>query len=180
MSESDLQAIVAAVRGHWPPICVKICARRGATASTALSVCVSASRRRTSGEFWGWWLVLEQEDHHFSYHYQVGFYNAEVGSGSTNPLPKKHQAEVERTLHHFCKLISGKLAQLECTLSPADQVTAELSVTAADLPPLSDWRGAASLLPLQPGRLNCLCRQQGGYKGIPYFSNPSFPWKTEP
>ena len=95
-----------------------------------LSVCVSAKPAPDKREFWGWWLVLEQADHSFSYHYQVGFYNAE-GEWLDKPLPKKHQAEVERTLHHFYKLISGKLAQLECTLLPAEQVTAELSVTAA-------------------------------------------------
>nr|WP_256094409.1 Crl family RNA polymerase assembly factor [Aeromonas caviae] len=74
--------------------------------------------------------MLEQADHSFSYHYQTGFYNAD-GEWIDKALPKKHQAEVERTLQHFYKLISGKLTQLECTLSPAKQVTAELSVTAA-------------------------------------------------
>ncbi|MGY3857488.1 sigma factor-binding protein Crl [Aeromonas sp. NJAU223] len=95
-----------------------------------LSVCVSAKPAPDKREFWGWWLVLEQDDHHFSYHYQVGFYNAD-GEWIDKPLPKKHQAEVERTLNHFYKLISGKLATLECKLSPAEQVTNELSVTAA-------------------------------------------------
>lgn len=95
-----------------------------------LSVCVSAKPAPDKREFWGWWLVLEQADHSFSYHYQTGFYNAD-GEWIDKALPKKHQAEVERTLQHFYKLISGKLTQLECTLSPAKQVTAQLSVTAA-------------------------------------------------
>lgn len=95
-----------------------------------LSVCISAKPAPDKREFWGWWLVLEQDDHHFSYHYQVGFYNAD-GEWLNKPLPKKHQVEVERTLNHFYKLISDKLAALECKLSPAEQVTTELSVTAA-------------------------------------------------
>jgi sigma factor-binding protein Crl len=95
-----------------------------------LSVCISAKPAPDKREFWGWWLVLEQQDHDFSYHYQVGFYNAD-GEWINKPLPKKHQAEVERTLNHFYKLISNKLTALECKLSPAKQVTAELSVTAA-------------------------------------------------
>ncbi|EHA1067064.1 sigma factor-binding protein Crl [Aeromonas hydrophila] len=95
-----------------------------------LSVCVSAKPAPDKREFWGWWLVLEQKDHSFSYHYQVGFYNAE-GEWLNKPLPKKHQAEVERTLNHFYKLISDKLHQLGCQLAPADQVTNELTVTAA-------------------------------------------------
>lgn len=95
-----------------------------------LSVCISAKPAPDKREFWGWWLVLEQDDHHFSYHYQTGFYNAD-GEWINKPLPKKHQVEVERTLNHFYKLISDKLNALECKLSPAEQVTAELSVTAA-------------------------------------------------
>lgn len=95
-----------------------------------LSVCVSAKPVPDKREFWGWWLVLEQQDHSFSYHYQVGFYNAE-GEWLNKPLPKKHQAEVERTLNHFYKLISDKLHQLGCQLAPAEQVTNELTVTAA-------------------------------------------------
>ena len=43
----------------------------------------------------------------------------------------KHQAEVERTLNRFYKLISDKLTLLECQLAPAEQVTNELAVTAA-------------------------------------------------
>ena len=74
-----------------------------------LSVCVSAKPAPDKREFWGWWLVLEQEDHSFSYHYQVGFYNAD-GEWINKPLPKKHQAEVERTLNHFYKLISANTA----------------------------------------------------------------------
>ncbi len=95
-----------------------------------LSVCVSAKPAPDKREFWGWWLVLEQDDHSFSYHYQVGFYNAD-GEWLDKPLPKKHQVEVERTLNHFYKLISDKLHQLGCQLAPAEQVTNELTVTAA-------------------------------------------------
>ncbi|PHS87870.1 sigma factor-binding protein Crl [Aeromonas dhakensis] len=95
-----------------------------------LSVCVSAKPAPDKREFWGWWLVLEQDDHNFSYHYQVGFYNAD-GEWLDKPLPKKHQVEVERTLNHFYKLISDKLHQLGCQLAPAEQVTNELTVTAA-------------------------------------------------
>lgn len=96
----------------------------------SLSVCVSAKPAPDKREFWGWWLVLEQDDHLFRYHYQFGFYNAD-GEWLNKPLPKKHQAEVERTLNRFYKLISDKLAALECQLLPAEQVTNELSVTAA-------------------------------------------------
>ncbi|MGL5481682.1 MAG: sigma factor-binding protein Crl, partial [Aeromonas veronii] len=95
-----------------------------------LSVCVSAKPAPDKREFWGWWLVLEQDDHHFRYHYQLGFYNAD-GEWLDKPIPKKHQVEVERTLNRFYKLISDKLTALECQLAPADQVTNELTVTAA-------------------------------------------------
>ncbi|WED75985.1 sigma factor-binding protein Crl [Aeromonas allosaccharophila] len=95
-----------------------------------LSVCVSAKPAPDKREFWGWWLVLEQDDHHFRYHYQLGFYNAD-GAWLDKPIPKKHQVEVERTLNRFYKLISDKLTALECQLVPAEQVTNELSVTAA-------------------------------------------------
>ena len=95
-----------------------------------LSVCVSAKPAPDKREFWGWWLVLEQDDHHFRYHYQLGFYNAD-GAWLDKPIPKKHQVEVERTLNRFYKLISDKLTALECHLVPAEQVTNELSVTAA-------------------------------------------------
>ncbi|HEH9398162.1 sigma factor-binding protein Crl [Aeromonas sobria] len=96
----------------------------------SLSVCVSAKPAPDKREFWGWWLVLEQDDHHFRYHYELGFYNAE-GEWINKAIPKKHQAEVDRTLNRFYKLISDKLAALECHLAPADQVTNELTVTAA-------------------------------------------------
>jgi len=59
-----------------------------------LSVCVSAKPAPDKREFWGWWLVLEQDDHHFRYHYQLGFYNAD-GEWLDKPIPKKHQVEVE-------------------------------------------------------------------------------------
>lgn len=95
-----------------------------------LSVCVSAKPAPDKREFWGWWLVLEQDDHHFRYHYQLGFYNAD-GEWLDKPIPKKHQVEVERTLNRFYKLIRDKLTALECQLAPADQVTNELTVTAA-------------------------------------------------
>ncbi|WOE67256.1 sigma factor-binding protein Crl [Aeromonas allosaccharophila] len=95
-----------------------------------LSVCVSAKPAPDKREFWGWWLVLEQDDHHFRYHYQLGFYNAD-SAWLDKPIPKKHQVEVERTLNRFYKLISDKLTALECQLAPAEQVTNELSVTAA-------------------------------------------------
>lgn len=95
-----------------------------------LSVCVSAKPAPDKREFWGWWLVLEQDDHHFRYHYQLGFYNADA-EWLDKPIPKKHQVEVERTLNRFYKLISDKLTALECQLAPADQVTNELTVTAA-------------------------------------------------
>jgi sigma factor-binding protein Crl len=95
-----------------------------------LSVCVSAKPAPDKREFWGWWLVLEQDDHHFRYHYQLGFYNAD-GAWLDKPIPKKHQVEVERTLNRFYKLISDKLTALGCQLAPADQVTNELTVTAA-------------------------------------------------
>ena len=77
-----------------------------------LSVCVSAKPAPDKREFWGWWLVLEQDDHHFRYHYQLGFYNAD-GEWLDKPIPKKHQVEVERTLNRFYKLISDKLTALE-------------------------------------------------------------------
>ncbi|MGL5975917.1 MAG: Crl family RNA polymerase assembly factor, partial [Aeromonas sobria] len=53
------------------------------------------------------------------------------GEWINKAIPKKHQAEVDRTLNRFYKLISDKLAALECQLAPADQVTNELTVTAA-------------------------------------------------
>lgn len=112
------------------PICAKISAKRGVIVSTACRSVSAPSLRRTSGSFWGWWLVLEQDDHHFRYHYQLGFYNAD-GEWLDKPIPKKHQVEVERTLNRFYKLISDKLTALECQLAPADQVTNELTVTAA-------------------------------------------------
>ncbi len=83
-----------------------------------LSVCVSAKPAPDKREFWGWWLVLEQQDHSFSYHYQVGFYNAE-GEWLNKPLPKKHQAEVERT----------------STTSTSSSVTSCTSLVASSLPP---------------------------------------------
>ncbi|MGK4474107.1 sigma factor-binding protein Crl [Aeromonas molluscorum] len=95
-----------------------------------LSVCVSAKAAPDKREFWGWWLVLEQDDHHFQYHYQLGFYNGE-GNWIDKPLPKKHQVEVDRSLRLFYRLLNTKLTQLECQLAPAEQVTHELSVTAA-------------------------------------------------
>lgn len=46
-------------------------------------------------------------------------------------------------------------------------------------PVVIDPRGP--LFAMTAVRLNCLAGQQGrGYKGIPYFSDPLFPWKTEP
>ncbi|MGL4715553.1 MAG: sigma factor-binding protein Crl [Aeromonas sp.] len=96
----------------------------------SLSICASAKPAPDKREFWGWWLVLEQDDRHFRYHYQLGFYNAD-GEWLNKPIPKKHQAEIDRTLSCFYKLISEKLAALECQLVPAEQVTNELGVTAA-------------------------------------------------
>ena len=52
-----------------------------------LSVCVSAKPAPDKREFWGWWLVLEQADHSFSYHYQTGFYNAD-GEWIDKALPR--------------------------------------------------------------------------------------------
>ncbi|MGL5597267.1 MAG: sigma factor-binding protein Crl [Aeromonas sp.] len=84
-----------------------------------LSVCISAKLAPDKREFWGWWLELEQVDRHFRYHYQLGFYHAN-GQWLNKPIPKKHQAEVVRTLHHFYQLINEKLTSLECQLVPAD------------------------------------------------------------
>lgn len=67
----------------------------------SLSVCMSAKAEPEVREFWGWWLTLDTQDgQQFEFHYQLGFYNAS-GEWLPKAIPKKHQAEVARTLREF-------------------------------------------------------------------------------
>ena len=66
-----------------------------------LSVCASAKAEPEAREFWGWWLTLDTEDgQQFEFHYQLGFFDAQ-GEWQLKAIPKKHQAEVARTLRDF-------------------------------------------------------------------------------
>lgn len=95
-----------------------------------LSVCVSAKPAPDKREFWGWWLVLEQNEHSFSYHCEFGLYNVD-GQWQSKAVPKKHQEEVERTLAHFHQLLSNKLQQLGCQLNTEPQTLRQATETAA-------------------------------------------------
>jgi sigma factor-binding protein Crl len=94
------------------------------------AVCVSAKPAPEQREFWGWWLELEQQDHHFRYHYQFGCYNRH-GLWVSKPTPKKHQAELAHSLRHFYGLLNDCLSQLECQLSPSVLVSSDNVITAA-------------------------------------------------
>lgn len=66
-----------------------------------LAVCVSAKAAPEAREFWGWWLTLTRKDEEtFEFHYTLGFYDVE-GQWQAQTPPKKHQAEVTRTLRDF-------------------------------------------------------------------------------
>ena len=92
---------------------------------------------------------------------------------------------MERTLQHFYKLIGGKLTQLGAP-SPREAGDRRTERDGSLIPKPRIFRcGGTPMLCRRArnclARLNYCCRAGGrGYKGIPYFSNPSFPWKTEP
>ncbi|MGO1245897.1 MAG: sigma factor-binding protein Crl [Oceanisphaera sp.] len=84
-----------------------------------LAVCVSAKAAPNEREFWGWWLTLDTQDgQHFEFHYQFGFFDIE-GEWQGRALPKKHQAEVTRTLRDFYAKLAACLESLSLTISPS-------------------------------------------------------------
>ncbi|MFD1007131.1 MULTISPECIES: sigma factor-binding protein Crl [Oceanisphaera] len=84
-----------------------------------LSVCVSAKAEPDARTFWGWWLTLETKDsQHFEFHYQLGFFDVD-GEWQTRALPKKHQAEVARTLREFYDKLETCLEGLSLSMSPS-------------------------------------------------------------
>ena len=84
-----------------------------------LSVCVSAKAEPEAREFWGWWLTLSTEDGlNFEFHYQLGFFNAS-GEWQQRALPKKHQAEVARTLRDFYEKLGVCLDDLSLNIHPS-------------------------------------------------------------
>ncbi|MBO1518471.1 sigma factor-binding protein Crl [Oceanisphaera pacifica] len=84
-----------------------------------LAVCVSAKAEPSEREFWGWWLTLDNQDgQHFEFYYQFGFFDVE-GEWQARTLPKKHQAEVTRTLRDFYVKLEACLENQSLTMNPS-------------------------------------------------------------
>ncbi len=84
-----------------------------------LAVCASAKAAPEAREFWGWWLMLTTEDsQNFEFHYQLGFFDAS-GQWQERALPKKHEAEVARTLRDFYDKLGSCMNSLSLSIRPS-------------------------------------------------------------
>ncbi|MGL5948954.1 MAG: sigma factor-binding protein Crl [Aeromonas sp.] len=97
-----------------------------------LAVCASAKAPPEKREFWGWWLTLAQTEQQFNYHVHTGLFHVD-GQWRNKPIPKKHQAEIDRTLRQFLLLLENKLAKQQATLAAAPQHTPTPELTSAEL-----------------------------------------------
>lgn len=83
-----------------------------------LAVCVSAKAEPDAREFWGWWLILESQDgKQFECNYELGLYDSQ-GEWQLKAIPKKHQAEVARTLRDFYDKLETCMDKLALQVRP--------------------------------------------------------------
>ncbi|MFB9133395.1 sigma factor-binding protein Crl [Vibrio sp. AK197] len=83
-----------------------------------LSVCVDEKKSPEEREFWGWWLELEQNQHHCVAKYHIGLYN-DVGDWVPCEISAAALKEVKRTQEAFH-------TKLTDTLSDKFEMTVEL------------------------------------------------------
>ena len=96
-----------------------------------LAVCAAVNAEPEARVFYGWWLELNKTEFGFSYHYQYGFFDV-AGDWKEKAIPKKHQAEVTRSLQVFYEKISGLVeTTFELDLQPSAALDSDLVLTAA-------------------------------------------------
>ncbi|MCE0556026.1 MULTISPECIES: sigma factor-binding protein Crl [unclassified Motilimonas] len=96
-----------------------------------LAVCVGINAEPDKREFYGWWLELKKTDTGFSYHYQYGFFDV-TGEWQEKAIPKKHQAEVTRSLQVFYEKMMDLVENtFELDLEPSSALDSHLVLTAA-------------------------------------------------
>ncbi|ART79838.1 sigma factor-binding protein Crl [Oceanisphaera avium] len=92
--------------------------REGQYFFDCLAVCVSAKAEPEVREFWGWWLTLDSQDgQHFEFNYELGLFDIQ-GDWQPKAIPKKHQAEVARTLRDFYDKLGVCMDNLALSVRP--------------------------------------------------------------
>ncbi len=84
-----------------------------------LAVCVNVKPAPEKREFLGWWLTLEAEENHFTYHYYYGLFDKEGNWQVRDIKAGEDQQSVEQTLQKFFPRLDALLQKMDVVLTPA-------------------------------------------------------------